>query len=69
MMEEGRVVMTIAVHVGDIFAAGEKESCDQFGRDLNQMVPVKNLGELRCWCSGCFYESREGLGDGKFENS
>ena len=26
-----------------------------FARDLNQLVPVKNLGELR-WYSGCFYE-------------
>ena len=55
LMKDERVVMTIAVHVHDIFAVGEKTRCDQFGRDLNQMVPVKNLGELR-WCSGCFYE-------------
>ena len=55
LMEEGGVVMTIVVHVDDIFAVGEKERCDQFGRDLNQLVPVKNLGELR-WYSGCFYE-------------
>ena len=43
------------MHVDDIFAVGEKARCDQFGRDLDQMVPVKNLGELR-WYSGCFYE-------------
>ena len=40
LMEVGRVVMTIVVHVDDIFAVGEKTRCDQFGRDLNQMVPV-----------------------------
>ena len=53
-MDEGRVVMTIVVHVDDIFAAGEKARCDQFGRDLDRMVPVKNLGELR-WYSAVSY--------------
>ena len=47
LMEEGSAVMTIVVHVDDKFAVGENERCDQFGRDVNQMVPVKNLGELR----------------------
>ena len=46
--------MILVVHVDDIFAVG-KERCDQFGEDLNRMVPVKNLGELK-WYSGCFYE-------------
>jgi len=55
LMEEASVVMTIVVHVDDIFAVGEKERCDRFGKDLNQMVLVKNLGELR-WYSGCFCE-------------
>ena len=30
-------------------AVGEKERCDKFGRDLNQSVLVKNLGQLRWW--------------------
>ena len=47
--------MILLVHVDDIFAVGKKERCDHFGEDLNRMVPVKNLGELK-WCSGCFYE-------------
>ena len=55
LLEGDSMIMTIVVHVDDIFAVGEKERCDQLGRDLNQMVPVKNLGELR-WYSGCFYE-------------
>ena len=53
LMEDERVVMIIVVHVDDIFAVGERTRCDQLGRDLNQMVPVR--GELR-WYSGCFYE-------------
>ena len=61
LMEVGRVVMTIVVHVDDIFAEGEKARCDQFGRDLNQMVPVKNLGEFSL-VLGVFL--REGLGEG-----
>ena len=36
-----------------------KERCDQFGEDLNRMVPVKNLGELK-WYSGRFYEREAG---------
>ena len=49
------VVLILVVHVDDIFAVEKKEKCDQFGEDLNRMVPVKNLGELK-WYSGCFYE-------------
>ena len=44
LMEEGSVVMTIVVHLDDMFAVGEKERCDQFGTELNPIVPVKNLG-------------------------
>ncbi|CAB1101054.1 unnamed protein product [Ectocarpus sp. CCAP 1310/34] len=55
LIDEGRVVVTLVVHVDDIFLIGEEERCDQFGRDLNTMVPVKNLGDLR-WYSGCCYE-------------
>ncbi|CAB1097724.1 unnamed protein product [Ectocarpus sp. CCAP 1310/34] len=55
LIEEGGVVVTLVVHVDDIFSIGEEERCDQFGRDLNTMVPVKNLGDLR-WYSGCFHE-------------
>ena len=46
---------TYTIHVDDIFAVGERERCDQVGRDMNEMVPVKNLGELR-WYSRCLYE-------------
>ena len=54
LIQGGIVVLILVVHVDDIFAV-EKERCDQFGEDLNRMVPVKNLGELK-WYSGCFYE-------------
>lgn len=33
LMEEGSVVMTVAVQVDGIIAVGEKERCDQCGRD------------------------------------
>ena len=49
------------VHVDDIFAVGKKERFDQFGEDLNRMIPVENLGELK-WYSGCFYERDRGRG-------
>ena len=47
--------MHLVVHVDDIFAVGKKERCDQFGKDLGRLVPVKSLGELR-WYSGCYYK-------------
>lgn len=43
------------VHAHDIFAVVEKKRGYQFGRDLNHMLPVKNVEELR-WYSRCFYE-------------
>ena len=55
LIRGGIVVLILVVHVDGIFAVGKKERCDQFGEDLNRMVPVKNLGELK-WYSGCFYE-------------
>ena len=36
LMEGGSMVMTILVHLDDIYALGEKERCDQFGRGSNQ---------------------------------
>ena len=41
-VEEGKVVMHLVVHVDDIFAVGKKERCDQFGKDLGRLVPVKS---------------------------
>ncbi|CAB1106485.1 unnamed protein product [Ectocarpus sp. CCAP 1310/34] len=46
LMEKGHVIIIIVVHVDDIFAVGQKERCDKFGRDLNEMVPVKNRVEV-----------------------
>ena len=49
------MVLILVVHVDEIFAVVKKERCDQFGEEMNRMVPVKNLGQLK-WYSGCFYE-------------
>jgi len=54
LIEDGRVAITAVVHVDDIFSVGRKERCDRFCMDLNEMIPVKNLGELK-WYGGCFY--------------
>lgn len=45
-MREESAVMTIVVHVNGIFTVGEKARCGQFGRGLDRVVLVKNLGEL-----------------------
>ena len=44
LVEEGRVAIIAVVHVDDIFSVGLKSRCDAFRDELNQMVPVKNLG-------------------------
>ena len=64
LIENGNVSDIAVVHVDDIFAVG-KERCDQFGEDLNRMVPAKNLGKLK-WYSGCFYERDRVRGDEDF---
>ena len=40
------------MHADGIFAVGLKSRCDIFRDELNRMVPVKNLGELRLY-GGC----------------
>ena len=53
-VEDGRVAITAVVHVEDIFAVGQKERCDRLCVDLNQTIPVKNLGDLK-WYGGYRY--------------
>ena len=40
LIDKGNVVMTIVVHVNDVFAAGEKARCNQFARDLGQWFQI-----------------------------
>ena len=47
LIEEGRVATIAVVDVDDIFAVGLKNRCYLFGDELNRMVPVNNLDELR----------------------
>ena len=54
LVESGTVSIVTVVHVDDIFAVGRKARCDQFCEDLNHLVPIDNLGELR-WYAGCRY--------------
>ena len=54
LVEEGRVAIIAVVHVDDKFAVGLKSRSDLFRDELNRMVSVKNLGELR-WYRGCHY--------------
>ena len=61
MVEEGRIAFIAVVHVDDIFAVGLKSRCDVFRDELNRMVPVKNLGELR-WYRGCHYTREREMG-------
>ena len=61
LVEEGRVAIIAVVHVDDIFAVGLKSRCDVFRDELNRMVPVKNLGELR-WFGGCHYKREREMG-------
>ena len=54
MVEEGRAASIAVVHVDDIFVVSLESRCDVFRDELNRVVPVKNLGELR-WYGGCHY--------------
>ena len=54
LIDEGRVATIVVVHVDDIFAVGLKSRCGVFRDELNRMVSVKNLGELR-WYEGYYY--------------
>ena len=56
LIEEGRVPIVVVVHVDDISAMGLKSRCGKFCEDLNQFVPINNLGELR-WYEGCRFET------------
>ena len=40
------------VRVDGIFAVGQKSRCDKFCDDLNRLVPINNLKELK-WHAGC----------------
>ena len=48
------MAVTVAVHVEDIFAVGQKERPDTLCGDLNRTIPVKNLGESNGYV-GCRY--------------
>ena len=61
LVEEGRIAIIAVVHVDDIFAVGLKSRCDVFRDELDRMVPVKNLGELR-WYGGCHYTREREMG-------
>ena len=47
LIESGSVSIVTAVNVDDIFAVEVKSRCDQFCENLNRLVPVNTLGELR----------------------
>ena len=61
MVEEGRIASIAVVHVDDIFAVELLSRCDVFRDELNPMVSVKNLGELR-WYGGCHYTREREMG-------
>ena len=61
LVEEGRLANIMVVYVDDTFAVGLKTRCDAFRDELNYMVPVKNLGELR-WSGGYHYTREREMG-------
>ena len=46
LTENGLSVLTVVVHVDDVFFVGRKERYEKFCRELGKMVPVKDLGPL-----------------------
>ena len=51
LVEAGAVSIVVVVRVDDIFAMGHKNRCDKVCDDLNQFVPINNMGELG-WYAG-----------------
>ena len=41
------VSIIAVVQVGDVLAVGWNDGCDQFGEDLNNLIPIYILGELQ----------------------
>ena len=60
LIESGSVSIVTVVHVDDIFAARLEARCDQFCEDLNRLVPINNLGELR-WYAGVVFRKHRSL--------
>ena len=52
LIDSGSASIVTVVHVDDIFAVEVKSRSDQFREDLNRLVPVNSLDELRRY-SGC----------------
>ena len=61
LVAKGRAAIIAVVHVDDIFAVELRGKCDVFRDELNRMVPVKNLGEVR-WYGGCHYTREQEMG-------
>ena len=60
LIEAGSVSTIDVVHVDDMFAVARKERCDRFCEDLNHLVPINNLGELRWYV--CHYSRNKVAG-------
>ena len=54
LVEAGPISVIAVVHVDDIIVVGRKDKRDRFCEDLNHLVPIHNLGELRRY-AGCHY--------------
>ena len=61
LVGEGLIAIVVVEHVDDIFAVGLKSRRDIFQDELNRMVPVKDLDELR-WYEGCHYTREREMG-------
>lgn len=67
ILEDGDVVMLVVVHVDDVCAIGEKESCVKFGVELNRFVRTTDLRELR-WYAGCVFRGTGSQGRLRFRS-
>ena len=61
MVVDGKVELSMAVHVDDIVIAGSNETCRYFHAALTTKFPTSNLGELT-WYTGCAFKRNWELG-------
>ena len=52
MVVDGKVELSMAVHVDGIVIVGSNESCGGFHAVLNTKCPTNNLGDITYWL--CF---------------
>ena len=64
LMKKAAIAMVVIVTVDGIFSIELNSRCVRFCRNLNEYVPISNLGELRLYAGIQFFSRDLAFGDG-----